>query len=65
MSVRDRVAAEKTELDEKMEKLRAFIWDGNQIFEELPMVDVDLLMTQLHSMRQYSDILGRRLARLS
>ena len=59
----DRMRDEKQSLDDNIEKLRAFIWDGNKIFEELPMVDVDLLMTQLHTMRQYSEILGKRLAR--
>ena len=63
MSHIDRMRNEKQGLDDNIEKLRAFIWDGNKIFEELPMVDVDLLMTQLHTMRQYSEILGKRLAR--
>ncbi len=58
-----RMRNEKDELDTRIEKLRAFIWDDNQIFKELPMVDVDLLITQLHTMRQYSEILGKRLAR--
>ena len=64
MSTRERVVSEKQELDCNIEKLRAFIWDGNKIFEDLPLVDVDLLMTQLHCMQQYSEILGKRLYRL-
>ena len=58
-----RIRDEKDEIDTRIEKLRAFIWDDNQIFKELSMVDVDLLITQLHTMRQYSEILGKRLAR--
>jgi len=59
----DRITNEKNDLDDKIEKLRAFIWDGNEIFEKLPLVDVDLLTTQLHCMRQYSKILGVRVLR--
>ncbi len=40
MSLIDRLTKEKFELDEKINKLRAFIRDGNKKFDELPMVDV-------------------------
>ena len=65
MSYYERIRNEKQDLDDKIEKLRAFIWDGNKVFEALPMVDVDLMMTQLHTMRQYSEILGKRISRAS
>ena len=63
MSRLNRLTKEKDDLDINIEKLRAFIWDGDERFEELPMVDVSLLIEQLHVMRQYSVILNTRKGR--
>jgi hypothetical protein len=60
---RQRILQEKNDLDDNMEKLRAFIWDGSPIYAELPQVDCALLIEQLSVMRQYSNILLSRLLR--
>lgn len=55
-----RVVDEKTELDEKLEKLSAFF--GNPIFTSLPDVEQNRLNRQKVVMKEYSDILGERIA---
>ena len=57
-----RVMQEKTDLDEKRIKLRAFIEDRPKFFT-LDVVDRTLLESQLHAMNDYSAILGQRIAR--
>lgn len=59
-----RLQNEQNHLLGKIEKLRAFIWDGNDDYQALCQQDQYLLMTQLHVMRQYSDILRRRIERV-
>lgn len=56
----ERVAKEKQDLDEKLAKLLAFQEDG--IFKSLHADDRDRLERQSAVMKQYSDILGERLA---
>ena len=58
----ERLIAENEELKNKAEKLRAFIWDGDE-FENLPRPDQALLIEQHAVMRQYSEILTKRLVR--
>ena len=57
-----RVMQEKTELDAKRIKLRAFIEDRPKFFT-LDVVDRTLLESQLHAMNGYSAILGQRIDR--
>lgn len=57
-----RVVDEKSELDEKLEKLASFIQE-NPIFEKLEEEDKDLLLLQQSSMAEYSVILSKRIAR--
>jgi hypothetical protein len=59
----EKLKAEKWELDGKINALRAFIWDGNPVYDSLPQVDTALLTEQLHTMRQYAEILRQRLER--
>ena len=59
-----RVMQEKTDLDEKRIKLRAFIEDRPKFFT-LDVVDRTLLESQLHAMNDYSAILGQRIARFT
>jgi hypothetical protein len=56
-----RVVDEKTELDDKRDKLRAFI-DGNAIFAGLPNDEQERLVRQHSCMTEYSEILGERIA---
>ncbi len=56
-----RVVDEKTELDDKREKLRAFI-DGNAIFASLPTDEQHRLQCQDGYMEAYSEVLGERIA---
>lgn len=56
---KDRAIKEKDELDEKIEKLDAFIDADN--FWELPITQQLLLYNQLDHMVQYSAILGQRI----
>jgi hypothetical protein len=59
----ERVVAEKQELDEKLEKLLAFIGDGKgPIFSTLVTEEQERLTTQARIMREYSDILTDRIA---
>ena len=60
----ERVVTEKRELDEKLAKLKAFCFDpGSPVFKELSPVDRDLLEDQYNSMKDYSEILGKRIDR--
>lgn len=60
----ERVIAEKQELDERLAKLKAFCFDpGSPIFKALSPIDRDLLEDQYNSMKDYSEILGKRIAR--
>lgn len=56
-----RVIDEKTELDERREKLASFY--STPVFHGLPESEQSLLLTQGVAMRCYSDILGERIAR--
>lgn len=56
---KDRAIKEKDELDEKIEKLDAFIDADN--FWKLPITQQLLLYNQLDHMVQYSAILGQRI----
>lgn len=56
-----RVIDEKTELDDKRDKLSAFI-DGNAIFANLDDLEQGRLTRQLECMNEYSGILGERIA---
>lgn len=59
----NRVIEEKTALDEKIVKLRAFV-DTEGFFERVEAEDRTLLYTQLGAMQSYSLVLGHRIARL-
>ncbi len=60
----ERVVTEKRELDEKLEKLKAFCFTpGVTIFSKLSPVDRDLLEDQYTAMLRYSEILAARIAR--
>ena len=59
-----RVVDEKTELDEKLKKLTAFI-DTNTVFENLPEDEKTRLVRQESCMSEYSKILGERIAAFS
>ncbi len=59
----DRLRKESNELKDRTEKLRAFIWDGDE-FRKLCQVDQALLIEQLALMRQYNEVLFTRLARI-
>lgn len=55
----ERVIAEKAELDQKIEKLGAFL--NTNAFEGLPDEQKKLLIMQCNTMRNYSWILGKRI----
>lgn len=57
-----RVVDEHRELNEKIDKLGAFIVDKPQIFLRLPLEEQDLMHRQYAAMRAYSDILVERIA---
>jgi hypothetical protein len=57
-----RLRREEKELSEKLEKLEAFI-NGNVQYDRLDMFEQNDLREQLASMKEYRDILARRLAR--
>jgi hypothetical protein len=59
----ERVVSEKKELDEKLSKLKEFCFGGGKIFSTLHPTDRDLLEDQYTAMDQYSQILGKRIAR--
>jgi hypothetical protein len=56
----ERVVAEKDELDEKIQKLVAFM--GGTIFASLSDDERSRLSIQLQHMNGYSEILGQRIA---
>lgn len=60
MDFRDRVRAEKTELDEKLAKLDAF--GRTPLFASLPADEQGRLNRQHSLMEQYSAVLGERIA---
>lgn len=57
-----RVVDEKRELDEKLERLRAFCSEVGGIFDSLPTEEKQRLTEQEIHMAAYSDVLGRRIA---
>ena len=58
-----RVVDEKAELDEKLTKLVAFF--GNPLWATLPSDERARLSRQSEVMREYSEILGERIAAFS
>lgn len=56
-----RVVDEKTELDNKLEKLNDFV-QRNPLFLSLPIEEQERLKQQSFVMAQYSSILGERIA---
>lgn len=54
-----RVVDEKTDLDEKIEKLYAFL--QGKIYPELPVPEQKRLKAQVTWMRKYSSVLGERI----
>jgi hypothetical protein len=56
----ERVVIEKTELDEKLVKLKEFF--KSNIYKELDVYEMDRLQRQAEFMKSYSDILGERIA---
>jgi hypothetical protein len=57
-----RVVDEKTELDTKIEKLAAFAQPSNATFQSIPNAEAGRLVYQLSVMREYSQVLGDRIA---
>lgn len=57
---KERLVDEKTQLDEKIEKLEAFNLSEN--FQKIEAVQMSLLNAQLFAMKTYSQILLERLA---
>lgn len=61
----ERVVTEKKELDEKLGKLYEFVFGdgpGRATFKTLSPDERDRLEDQYTAMKQYSDILGKRIA---
>jgi hypothetical protein len=56
------VVDEKTALDEKLAKLTAFVTTLNPVFAKLPTLEQERLIQQRELMRQYSALLGERIA---
>ncbi len=57
---KERLVDEKTQLNEKIEKLEAFTLSEN--FQKIEAVQMSLLNAQLFAMKTYSQILVERLA---
>lgn len=57
----ERVVTEKTELDDKRQKLTAFI-GTNETYRTLDKMEQSRLNRQLEAMTLYSNILGERIA---
>ena len=55
-----RVIDEKIELDKKIEALSVFI-TTSPIFNGLPRIEKSRLTRQITAMKDYSDVLGRRI----
>lgn len=58
-----RVVTEKSELDEKLGKLRGFL--STDVFAELPNDEQERLQLQADHMTAYSNVLGERIAAFS
>jgi len=56
----ERVVTEKTELDDKREKLTAFI--GGDVYRTLDKAEQSRLNRQLEAMTLYAHVLGERIA---
>jgi hypothetical protein len=56
----ERVVQEKQELDDKIEKLSSFLL--GQVFENLPDAEQERLDRQIVIMKDYSAVLGERIA---
>jgi hypothetical protein len=59
-----RVVQERDELNEKIVKLSAFVYDS-PIYRALPQIDRDHLVGQKAAMVLYKDYLDRRIARFN
>lgn len=57
-----RVLDEKAELDVKISKLADFAKAENAVFQGLPNAEAGRLIYQLSVMREYSKVLGERIA---
>lgn len=58
----ERVVKEKSELDEKLRNLLSFITaEGDSIFDKLNLDEKTRLTMQARIMREYSDILDKRI----
>lgn len=55
----DRLCAESRELDDRIEKLAAFM--NNLLYRILDPIEQDLLRQQRSAMEEYADILGQRI----
>lgn len=58
----ERVVAEKAELDERLAKLKTFIFDDGKVFNTLDPEERNRLENQFTAMTRYSAILGQRIA---
>jgi hypothetical protein len=58
----ERVVQEKKELDEKIEKLNDFVYGSTEIYPNLKFEERVRLKMQLGYMKEYSKILGERIA---
>ena len=61
---KERLIQEQSDLNEKIEKLKAFI-DGNEIFKTLPEEQQNLLHKQFYYMDCYKRVLIRRIELLN
>lgn len=57
-----RVVEEKTELDEKIMKLGAFVLQRSSVFDKLEIAERIRLMRQLSIMQLYSQVLEERIS---
>jgi hypothetical protein len=57
-----RVVSEKEDLDDKLEKLNTFIGESH-VFPQLGSKDQELLLLQAQAMKEYSEILAKRIER--
>jgi hypothetical protein len=57
-----RVVDEKTELDAKLTKLKAFFTSGTGVFQKLPQAEQERMQRQAEHMSRYSDVLGERIS---
>jgi hypothetical protein len=54
-----RMLDEQAQLEERLQKLQAFV--NTQAFQQLEIEDRELLLLQLIAMRDYASVLGRRI----